>query len=358
MNVALLTNIPAPYRERIHEIISKKINGNYKVFYCAEMEANREWKVKYGNYEKYVFKLNNKNGIHNDIGIFRKLIDYKPDIVIIMGFYPTMIYAFLWSILWRKKLIVFTDGTMKSENNLSFIHKIIRKIVFIKASCFIGPAKGSLKLYENYGVDEKKFFRTYLCVDNEKFSKIPLHEKKFDIMFSGQIIERKLPFFFLEVAKELKKELGKCRVLILGNGELKNLLIKKLQKEGIDFVYPGFIDQSELPKYYSQAKFLLFPSLNDPWGVVANEAMASGVPVITCENTGVANDLVINNENGFVMDLDVKKWATIITTTLSNPKEYERLSENAFQYVQRFNFESAAQGIIEAINFTKQIDKN
>lgn len=352
MNVALLTNIPAPYREKIHEIVSKKINGKYKVFYCAEREADREWKFKYGNYEKYIFKLTNRNGIHNNIGILKKLLDFNPEVVVIMGFYPTMLYAFLYSILWNKKLIVFTDGTYKSEKNLSIYHKIIRKIVFIKTSSFIGPSLDSLKLYKSYGIEEKKFFRTYLSVENKNFYTTPLYKKEYDIMFSGQLIERKMPFFFLEVAKILHKKMGKIKILILGNGELKNLFLQKLQVEGINYDYPGFIDQTELPVYYSKSKFLLFPSLNDPWGVVANEAMASGVPVLTCENTGVANDLVINNENGFVLDLDPNIWATKIIDTLNNPKEYERLSQNAIQNVQKFNFENAAQGIIDAINFT------
>ena len=107
----------------------------------------------------------------------------------------------------------------------------------------------------------------------------------------------------------MKDKLGYCRVLLIGSGELKEDILKKLDEYGIDYDYPGFVETRNLPEYYSKAKILLFPTLNDTWGVVANEAMAAGLPVITCENAGVAHDLVIQEETGFVLPVEKEVWA-------------------------------------------------
>ena len=264
-----------------------------------------------------------------------------------------MLYAYLWANFKNKSIIVFTDGSLNSESYLTFIHQFVRKIVFKKAKAFIGPSNGSAALYDSYGIDKKKFFRTYLSVNNQSFFKTPLDEKKYDLMFSGQFIERKMPFFFIEVVKKVKEQFGKCTVLILGSGPLKSKMLERLKKYGIEFYCPGYIQQEELPQYYSQSKLFLFPTQNDPWGVVANEAMASGVPVITCDRAGVAHDLVIDKENGYVLALKVDTWVEYSIKLLTDSQLYENFSQNSISHVQKYNYANAANGIIEAIEYSR-----
>ncbi len=347
--VALLTNIPAPYRERMHELLADHYNGNYTVVYCAEKESDRKWKVKYGNYDKEVLSDISVNAVHNNPEIVDSLKKLNPDVVIIMGFYPTMLYAYFWTLFKSKKLVVFTDGTLRSESHLSIVHKIVRKIVFKKTSAFIGPSFGSAQLYESYSIPSSKFFRTYLAVNNKLFINDSSADKKYDLMFSGQFIDRKMPLFFVEVARIVKEKLGSCRVLVLGNGILEGDILTLLKKYNIDYSFPGFISQEELPSYYAKSKLFLFPTKNDPWGVVVNEAMASGMPVITCDNAGVANDLVIDGVNGYVLPLSEIIWADKIVEILTSTDQYTILSNNAVQHVQKYSFENAAKGIVDAV---------
>ncbi|WP_091085914.1 glycosyltransferase family 4 protein [Flavobacterium gillisiae] len=348
--VTLLTNIPAPYREKMHELVSEYLGGAYTVVYCAEKESDRKWKVKYGNYDKLVLSKISSNAVHNNPEVIKYLNKLNPDVVVIMGFYPTMLYAYLWSLFRAKKLIVFTDGTLQSESHLSLIHKIVRRIVFLKTSAFVGPSEASAALYESYGINKNKFYRTYLSVNNKLFINGSSIDKKFDLMFSGQFIDRKMPLFFVEIARLVKKQFGKCDVLILGNGILEKDILTLLDKYNIDYSFPGFINQEELPKYYAQSKLFLFPTVNDPWGVVVNEAMASGMPVITCSNAGVANDLVINDLNGYVLPLSEMVWVDKIVEIFNDDTTYKRLSVNAISHVQKYSFDNAAKGIVDAVN--------
>jgi glycosyltransferase involved in cell wall biosynthesis len=176
-------------------------------------------------------------------------------------------------------------------------------------------------------------------------------ERPYDLMFSGQFTERKLPFFFAEIAQKVSKNIDGLKVLILGDGPLKNEFFQNLNQSGIDYTYAGFVKQEDLPQYYSSSKLFLFTTRLDPWGVVANEALASGTPVIVTPYAGVADDLVIDSFNGHVIDMNSDLWTEKILEILSQPLEWTRLSKNSFESVQEYTFENAAKGIMDACNY-------
>jgi glycosyltransferase involved in cell wall biosynthesis len=347
-----LTNIPAPYREKVHDLVSESLNSNYLVVYCAKLEPNRQWKFQYGNYEKVFLSEKSRGYIHNNPSIWKILNKAKPKVIIATGFNPTMLYSFIWALLNGAKFIPFTDGTLQSEKKLSIIHRLARKIVYSKSLAFIGAGNGSAQLYESYNISKEKIFKSCLAINNSSFRNARLIKKEFTLMYSGQLIDGKMPLFFVEVAKKVKEQTGSCNVLILGSGKLKAAMEDMLKRYNIEYEMPGFIDQKQLPDFYPKSKLFLFPTKNDAWGMVANEAMAASVPVITCKNAGVENDLVIDNVNGYVLPLDVDIWANKIIGLLNDDKLYAQFSENAYLHVQKYNFESAAAGIIDAINFT------
>ncbi len=349
INIVLITNIPAPYRENLHELIADQFQDNYTVIYCSELEADREWKIKHGNYKRIFLSKYNKTPRHHNTKIWNELKNINPDVVITDGFYPTMLYGFTWCITNKKQHLVFTDGTLRSENRLSIVHKLVRKVVFSRTKAFIGVSEGSKELYKSYDIESEKFFRSYLCVDNSQFLQTPLKDKEYELMFSARFIALKLPFFFIEVARLVKERLGYCRVLILGSGTLKDEMFSKLDEYGIEYHYPGFVETDKLPFYYAKSKLFLFPTQNDTWGVVVNEAMAAGLPVITCEDAGVAHDLVVHGQNGYVLPIEEEIWAEKAVEILQDSQLYEQLSSNACNHVQQYNFKNAAKGVINAI---------
>ena len=202
LRVAFLTNIPAPYRERMHEILAGTPQIEYHVIYCSKSEPNRQWEFKKGKYQYYFLRERANTFVHNNPNVIKHLRQVKPDVVIATGFYPTTLYSFFWCLLNKKKFIPLTDGTFESEQGLSIIHKLVRKIVYKYSSSFIGASIGSFNLYRSYKIPEEKIFRCHLCIDNTKFSGNETPDKDFDLMFSGQFIERKMPVFFVEVAKK------------------------------------------------------------------------------------------------------------------------------------------------------------
>lgn len=359
MKIALITNIPAPYRLPIYSILDEEKGFDIIIIFCAKSEPNRMWNSPELSFkhiflkEKKIFKRvdeHRTNFIHNNIDVLYQLHKIKPDVVINTGYNPTNIYGWLYALFFYKKHIVMTDGTFKSEQCLSFIHRLIRKTIFKFTNAFIGASNGSIELFTSYKISSTNIFKSCLCIKNSIFfNNKDFEDRDYDIMFSGQFINGKLPMFFADVAIELSKIKNDLKVLIIGSGPMKTRLIEKLEINKINFHYPGFISQSELPKYYSSSKVFLFPTLNDPWGVVANEALASGTPVITTLYAGVSDDLIINGKTGFILEVDIDIWVEKVCNLLQDKHMWKLISNEGIKQVSNYNFTDAADGIIQAV---------
>jgi len=104
LKIVLVTNIPAPYRIPVFNILAEKYGNNFTVIYCAKTEPNRHWDLPEMEYNHLFLSQNAASGyIHNNIIIFKHLRKIKPDIIISTGFNPTFLYAFFWTFLFRIK---------------------------------------------------------------------------------------------------------------------------------------------------------------------------------------------------------------------------------------------------------------
>lgn len=350
-HVCYLTQAPGPYREPLHEVLSDRNKFTYSVVYCAKLEPNRSWNLDFGKYSKYFLSEKSKTFSHNNRNVWALLNKLNPTVLIITGFSPTMLYGVIWTILKRRKLIIYNDGTYLTERNYSKIQKLNRWWVFKFAKAYIGTGKGSYDLYRSYGVNHEKIFTSCLCIDNSRFDNQPVLEREFDIMYAGQITERKLPLFFADVAIKLKQRMPNLKVLIVGDGPQREDLLNKLNNAEIANHFTGFLDQKTLSAQYSKSKLFLFTTMNDVWGVVANEACASGTPVITSMNAGVANELIIHNKNGYILDNDVDLWTENILALLKDETLLAQYSNNALRLVEPFNYKQSADGITAAVDF-------
>lgn len=355
MKLVLVTNIPAPYRIPIYNLIAQKLGENFLVIFCASIEANRQWTLPDMTFHYIYLKENSYakndgyNFVHNNPDVFKALKTFNPDVVITTGFNPTHLYAWLYTIVFRKQHIPMTDGWLYSESHLSWLHRLVRYIVFKTSHAFIGASKNSLALYESYGISKNKLFQSHLCIENKKFSnQISFQDRPYHVMFSGQFHEIKLPLFFAEVAGQLAKKINNFKVLILGDGPLKNDFFQKLDMYNVNYDYAGYVDQSHLPGYYGSSKLFLFTTRLDAWGLVVNEALASGTPVISTPYAGVVNDLLIDGFNGRIIENNINFWIMTVFNILADEQLWMKLSSNAVVSVQNFNFDAAATGIIQA----------
>ena len=352
--VALVTNIPAPYRVPVYNRIARDGRIDFTVIFCAEREPDRYWDLERFQFKSVVLQkqLLTRKGryIHNNFDVLGQLKAIDPDVVITDGFNPTHLYAFLYA--WRhgRKHICWTDGTLVSERRLRFIHRWLRRIVFRRSAAFIGASEGSLDLYRSYGQMNARLFKSHLCIDNERFRDARGQPKRFDLLFCGRLTLKKQPLFAIDVAERAAGLMGRrVSLLFVGTGELEvQLREKAASASGVDVSFHGFATQAELPGLYGSARIFLFSTAWDPWGVVANEACAAGLPVIATPFAGAVGEIIQDGVNAFVRNPDLEEWAVAVQRLLMDDRLYEEFSCNSLRLVAGHNYDAAAAGVINA----------
>jgi glycosyltransferase involved in cell wall biosynthesis len=359
----LVTDIPSPWREKVYECVYRELGDDFQVVYCGRNEKRRLWNFPHGSHNKVFLNAISLGGRHWERfinpGILKFVIKKRPRVIVGFSMNPSVVISFLLSKLLNYKTAVFADTWLGRDAGISGVQKIARKIMYRHLSdAYIGASKQTLAMYRHYNksIKEEALFLSALCADNDFFRKKLKGEelpKKYDIMFAGRIVKMKNPLFFADVALKIKARRGSCTALIIGKGdrEIETEMFARLDKGGVDYFYGGFVPHSELPYCYKQARILLLPTSGDCWGVVINEAFVSGLPVITTPHTAAAGELVLNGENGHILELDATQWADKVVGLLDNEAELKRMSANARQAVGAFNFEKASEGIVSAIRY-------
>ncbi|MDB5727637.1 MAG: glycosyltransferase family 4 protein [Noviherbaspirillum sp.] len=356
LKIAIITNHPPPFRIPIYEKIGQMPDIDLQVIFCSRREPNREWKLPPLNFNHVFlrerFVTRGDNFIHNNFDVVSALNRFAPKVVVTTGFNPTYLYAFGYALAKGIMHVPMTDGTDVSEEGLSTPHKLIRRIVYARSHAFVAASAGGQRLYESYGISPDDCFQSCLCIDNEAYLPGSVDEEKpFDFIFCARIVEAKNPLFALRVAEEVARRLGrKIRILYVGSGPEEEA-VKNEAAQHVDLVeaeFHGFAAQHELPALYRSAKIFLFPTLADVWGVVANEACAAGLPALVSPHAGVADELIVDGENGFVCPLDVNLWAERAELLLTQPAVYRRFSRHSLAQVSRYTFDTAAVGLADA----------
>ncbi len=355
MRMALITNTPPPYRVPIFNRLAQTAELDFHAIFCTAREPNRCWDLPDLHCQSHVlrecFLTRNGRYIHNNPDVVPLLQSLNPDVLITDGFNPTHLYAFLFAKIKRRAHVAMTDGTAQSERSLSSLHRLVRRLVYRSSHSFIAASDGGQALYRSYAIAPEHCFYSYLCIDNDVYMPAADEEKIYDFIFCGRLEAEKNPLFALEVACKTAHKTGKrMRLLVVGSGSQEAVLRAAAQKyvSLIDVHFHGFATQQELPALYRSARLFLFPTHADVWGIVANEACAAGLPVLVSPHAGVAGELVLDGCNGYVRALDADVWAQAACTLLRHPRLWRAFSLDGLDRVRRYNFDSAAQGIVRA----------
>jgi len=361
LRIAIVTNIRSPYRKLQIEEFSKIPQISINVYYTDKNVLGRKWNVKpiNGVNEKVLqgYRLLKKYGYFNLglVGIVK-----SNDIIIIGGYeQPTYILLSFLCRFYKKPYVIIFDGISpkkihETENPVKFL---LKKLVVKHASTIFGNGTVA-KLYfsKKFGYNPDKIFSQYLTVDIKKImdlgrqkeflrknirKKFNIHNDKKVIIYSGRLIKGKNVDLIIKAISVLKNK-QEYVLLILGDGEEKQNLINLANTLNVHLRITGFIsEQEELFKYYYAGDVLILPSYNESWGLVVNEAMAAGLPVIVSDECGSSLDLVRNGENGFVIHAgSFEDIAKAIEKVFENDN-YKQFGATSKQIIKEWNFENS-----------------
>lgn len=356
LRVVIVTNIPAPYRIPVYALLAREPDIDLHVVFCSGREPDRHWNLGEAAFAHTFlnesFVRYRGRFIHVNHDVWSVLLKLSPDIVVTTGFNPTHLLAYAWSRLHRARHVAMTDGTLESEATLTPLHRWIRRHVYANTVAYVGASDGALRLYRAYGVKPDAFFKSHLCADNELFAAAPPEEKRFDFIFCGRFEEVKNPFFALDVARESARRLGRrVSMVFVGAGGLESAIRAYADKLGaeVETTFAGFARQEDLPRWYGAARIFLFPTRWDPWGVVANEACAAGLPALVSPFAGAANELIGDGDNGYVLPLDVARWAEAAVRLLLDGGLYAAMAARSRERVRDYSYAHSAAGLAAAV---------
>ena len=356
LRVALVTNIPAPYRVPVYNRVAQLQPFDLTVFYAAPSEPDRNWDLPALEH-KHVFldgTMYTRGGrfIHHSPALWGELVRYAPDVVVTTGYNPTHLLAFFYTLLYRKAHVVQTDGSVASEAGLSVAHRALRSAVIRLSRAAATAGHGGWRLMRSYGMAGTHIHFTPLCANTS----VSWHDpgtgtRDIDLLFSGRLVPIKNAGFALQVAAGVAQRLGRRVTLaLLGGGPLEPELRAQAATlaDRVQVVFAGHVSQAELPGWFQRARLFVFPTLWDPWGVVANEACLAGVPVLASPHAGAAGELVRDDFSGRVLPLHLPLWVDSAASILADDALHARLAEGARLAVAPYSFDNAAAGFIDA----------
>lgn len=371
MKILFLTNIPSPYRVSFFNTIGK--NTELTVLYERKKAEDREdsWFESEAKYFKEVY-LKGKN-FGNDSALCLDVVNWinkEHYNIIVIGSYstPTAMLAISYMKLKKIRFILNSDGGfIKSDNVIKYA---IKKFFISSASYWLSTGEETTKYQIHYGAKKDKIsIYPFSSVQREDIVKLSTKEQKQDIknelgirykknvISVGQFIYRKGFDILLRACYQLQDSVG---VYIIG-GSITNELAALKNTLNLDNVhFLEFKTKKELFNYFSASDIFVLPTREDIWGLVINEAMANGLPIITTNKCIAGLELLKQDENGYIVETENEtELAEKMKFLLYNDELRESMSNLNIKKIHDYTIEEMAMKHLDIFkNYLELYDLN
>jgi glycosyltransferase involved in cell wall biosynthesis len=311
--------------------LAKTPNWEFELLSCCEMELDRQWKpiVNPSFSHKKTFSLSyirlkrhpgrisftNESQVHIPLGLLFDLWRFRPDVVISNEMGARTLMAAVYALIARRPFILWSYVTPHSERNISWKQRYLRKIILRMVHAVVGMGREARRYLQSLGVSSEAIFDAPNAIGSS-FRPADLSSEKrsatreqlsisgFCYLYVGKLIAGKGIVELLDAWENFTNVMDdQVSLVLVGDGPEKEIFKRRVSDRdlrGVKFV--PFVQPNELPNLYHAADVLVFPTLQDVWGLVVNEAMTFGLPAICSQYAGCAADLVIEDKNGWVVD--------------------------------------------------------
>src|SRR5262249_44218387 len=287
------------------------------------------------------------------------------DVVLVQGWYLKSFLQAVFAAKWhRLPLIVRGDSHLETpRSGLKRTAKSLVYPVFLRlfdTALYVGER--SHVYWTRYGYPASRLFFSPHCVDNDWFAARATAQARAELrarlgirsevkvaLFAGKLVPFKRPMDIVAAAARLKAAGRELYLLVAGAGPLESEMLAAARMTGVQIHMLGFCNQTEMPKAYAAADVLVLPSDGrETWGLVANEALACGLPIILSDAIGSAPDLAGDGSAGRVFPVgNVEALAEAIVDLFDCPPSLRAIANKSGAY----SLERAAEGIHRACEF-------
>ncbi len=321
--VVFLTNIIPPYHKPLLDRLSRRY-AHMRILLSTRMESNRAWKLEWEGLDVVVQKTFTVNGlwkhpkgfreqlyIHLPIDTVSQLKRFKADVVISweMGTRTMLAAAYRWAHR-RVRLIVWAEFAESTEYGRGWFRQSLRKILHRAIDAFLVTGESGARYLRHIGVPDRKIFKIAYTTDVQRFAELPVTralESAWSLLYVGQLIARKGLLEFLSVLSRWAAlhPARQIEFVLAGDGPLRNSLQNMPMPPTLKLTFLGDVAYNALTGVYRQAGLFVLPTFADTWGVVVNEAMAAGLPILGSVYGQAVSELVEDGVTGWTFRPDV-----------------------------------------------------
>ena len=328
-SVVLITNFCPPYRRPLFERLRTDPRWvRATVALEVRQERDRHWsEEELGRPDEWVFcvrlprwarhpegRYRERRDLRIPIGLLPLLWRHRPQVIISAELGIRSALAVLWARLSRGAVVLWVCVTPETERGRNLLTQWWRRWLLQGTRAIIvnGPAgedyvrrvapdaravRAGAVFHVPYTVPNERYWRGHLLV--------PEPGERLRLLVVGQLSGRKGIPELIAALSATPDVLPKLDLLVAGDGPLRPELeraLAELAAQGLRSRMLGQVDWEKLPAVYGEAHALLFPTLEDEWGIVVNESMAAGLPVFASRYSGAAVELVRPGQTGVLFD--------------------------------------------------------
>jgi glycosyltransferase involved in cell wall biosynthesis len=369
--VLLISNVPQTYRIPLFNEIDTQLRAKgieLKVVFASDgykrrksqidfseikfqYEILKSVKFNFGNVEKTMFTYG---------GILDVISDFKPDKIIVLGFSLATIKIYFRSFTKKTEYVIWSGAVELAGQQYSFLRQFIRRMLVKRAAAFVSYGTKAKEYLIKLGAPAAKVHVGINTVDTKFFSgetnrirTTKVGGATRHLLYIGYLVPRKNVGKLIDIIGELSRMRKDFVLDILGDGYEKPMLEKRVQEKNlVDVIrFHGFIQRNGLPEYFAQSTCFLFQTDFDVWGLVLNEAMAAGLPVLSSLNAAATYDLIVDGETGFAVDFNNgRDVLEKLNALLDNPERVLQIGKNAQRLMEmRASIRISAEGFVHSV---------
>ncbi len=359
MPIAIITGSLTPYTVRAYDAFAERHGEDLHVLTCARIEPHRAWEVASPRHFKHSvlpglrWHRHDASHVYANPSVVTRLARLRPETMAVAAFSPTMALAVAYARATGMPYGVATDGTLETDpGGSSTPHRLMRRMMVPAARYGICASEASVALLEHWGLERGRGIVVPIVSAWDAPARINAYDQRpFDVIIAGGINERfKGVLFFAEVVERLAARGHRLRVRVTGKGPQKEELAARLTAAGADGQFDGALQPADMPGALGSAKVLAFPSRHDPWGLVANEAVLCGTPVLGSPHATSSPCFVERFGVGLVRPLEVEAWCDGLLDMISGPTRWSSFMARREAAIAWFSLDAAVAGLKAAFD--------
>ncbi|GGP06538.1 hypothetical protein GCM10010992_26940 [Cloacibacterium rupense] len=330
-----ITNLPAFYKINLFNKIAEKeriiviFTGNTGELRNADFFKEELIKFEF-------FNLKNRSVLYNFFFILKLFFDNNFSQLILGGWDESIMY--FASIISRKKKNALIVESSVHESKTTGIKGVVKKIFLNRISKAYVPGISNIELLKKLNFEgqiiKTKGVGLFNIMDQPAYEE---RDKVLNFLYVGRLSkEKNLPLLI-----ETFSYLPHLNLNIVGFGPEENYL-KSIASPNVKF--HGAVDNLKLYKFYRMYDVFILPSLSETWGLVVEEALNNGMPVIVSNRVGCAEEIIKNNENGLIFSLEEEDGLRKSIKEISNIRFYNKLRKT----VSEIDFQKISQDQVNA----------